>query len=55
MAGRETLPDNAVGVDIIVQQMNVPAFNALSEGAALGDCVIDAIGVGQRFPKAAGA
>ena len=21
----------------------------------LGDCVIDAIGVGQRFPKAAGA
>jgi hypothetical protein len=47
--------DNAVGVDIIVQQMNVPAFNALSEGAALGDCVIDAIGVGQRFPKAAGA
>jgi hypothetical protein len=45
--------DNAVGVDIIRQQMNVPAFNALSDGAALGDCVIDAIGLGDKFPIAA--
>ena len=37
--------DNAVGVDIIREQMNVPAFNALSDGAALGDCVIEAIGL----------
>lgn len=37
--------DNAVGVDIIREQMKVPAFNALSDGAALGDCVIDAIGL----------
>lgn len=37
--------DNAVGVDIIREQMKVPAFNALSDGAALGDCVIEAIGL----------
>jgi hypothetical protein len=42
--------DNAVGVEIIEQQMNVKAFNALTSGAALGDCVIDAIGLGQKFP-----
>jgi hypothetical protein len=46
--------DNAVGVEIIEQQMKVPAFNALANGAALGDCVIDAIGLGARFPAAAG-
>ncbi|MFM7434201.1 MAG: hypothetical protein ACKO3O_11965 [Gammaproteobacteria bacterium] len=45
--------DNAVGVDIIREQMNVAAFNALSDGAALGDCVIDAIGLGARFPVVA--
>jgi len=42
--------DNAVGVDIIREQMKVPAFNALTDGASLGDCVIDAIGLGTRFP-----
>ena len=45
--------DNAVGVDIIQQQMNVSAFNAMSNGAALGDRVIDAIGLAERFPAAA--
>ena len=47
--------DNAVGVEIIQQQLNVPAFNAISSGAALGDCVIDAIGLGQKFPAVANA
>jgi hypothetical protein len=37
--------DNQVGVEIITAQMNVPAFNALSNGAALGDCVIEALGL----------
>jgi len=36
--------DNQVGVQIIRDQLGVPAFNALSDGAALGDCVIAAIG-----------
>jgi hypothetical protein len=37
--------DNAVGVEIITSQMGVPAFNAMTDGAGLGDCVIKAIGV----------
>jgi hypothetical protein len=37
--------DNAVGVEIIQTQMGVPAFNAITAGAALGDRVIEAIGV----------
>jgi hypothetical protein len=37
--------DNAVGVEIITSQMGVPAFNAMTNGAALGDRVIEAIGV----------
>ena len=37
--------DNAVGVEIITGQMGVPAFNAMTNGAALGDCVIEAIGI----------
>jgi hypothetical protein len=45
--------DNAVGVDIIQQQMQVAAFNAMSNGAALGDCVIEAVGLSGRFPSAA--
>ena len=44
--------DNAVGVEIIEQQMNVPAFNALSSGAALGDCVIEALGLGAKAAAA---
>jgi len=37
--------DNSVGVDIIQQQLGVPAFNAMSAGAALGDCVMEAVGL----------
>jgi hypothetical protein len=37
--------DNQVGVQIIQDQLGVPAFNALSNGAALGDRVIEAIGL----------
>jgi hypothetical protein len=37
--------DNQVGVEIIQQQMKVPAFNAISDPGALGDCVIAAIGL----------
>jgi hypothetical protein len=44
--------DNAVGVDIIVEQMGVPAFNALTDGAALGDRVIEAVGLAAKFPTA---
>lgn len=46
--------DNAVGVDIIRDQMGVAAFNAMSSGAALGDCVITAVGLdgAARGPEA---
>src|SRR6202049_1318124 len=37
--------DNQVGVEIITTQMGVPAFNAISNGAALGDRVIEALGL----------
>src|SRR5215471_1915207 len=37
--------DNLVGVEIIKTQMGVAAFNALNSGAALGDRVIEALGV----------
>jgi hypothetical protein len=37
--------DNLVGVEIITQQLNVSAFNAMTAGAQLGDRVIEAIGV----------
>jgi hypothetical protein len=42
--------DNAVGVELIREQMKVPAFNALTDGPALGDCIIEAIGLSQKFP-----
>jgi hypothetical protein len=47
--------DNQVGVEIIQQQMQVPAFNALADAAGLGDAVIDAVGLAQTAPRAAGA
>jgi len=37
--------DNQVGIEIITSQMGVPAVNALSSGAALGDRVIETLGV----------
>lgn len=44
--------DNAVGVEIIEQQMKVPAFNALSSGAALGDRVLEALGLKAKAVEA---
>jgi hypothetical protein len=38
--------DNSVGVDIIRERLGVPAFNAMTSGAELGDCVIKAAGLG---------
>ena len=35
--------DNAVGVNIIRDQFGVAAFNAITDGAALGDCVIESL------------
>jgi hypothetical protein len=46
--------DNQVGVQIIQEQMQVAAFNAISDGAALGDCVIDSLKL-KKMPAGAGA
>ena len=37
--------DNSVGVDIIREQLGVSAYNAMTSGSALGDCVISAAGL----------
>src|SRR5262252_8844190 len=37
--------DNEVGVELITRQLEVPAHNALNSGAALGDRVIEALGL----------
>ncbi len=42
--------DNQVGVDIIAQQMGVAAANAITSGAELGDRVIAAAGLAEKFP-----
>jgi len=42
--------DNSVGVDIIEEQMQVRAFNAITNGAALGDHLIEQLGLAQKFP-----
>lgn len=48
--------DNRVGVEIIEQQMSVSAINAITDGVALGDRVIEAIGLGSaRLPEVASA
>ena len=41
--------DNAVGVNIIRDKFGVAAFNAITDGGALGDCVIDSL---KLTPKA---
>ncbi len=46
--------DNAVGVQIIEQQMKVAAFNALGNGAALGDHLIKHLGLQTRTADAGG-
>ncbi|MBV9697730.1 MAG: hypothetical protein JO005_12440 [Gammaproteobacteria bacterium] len=38
--------DNAVGVEIVREQLGVPAFNARSNGAALGDRVLESLRLG---------
>jgi hypothetical protein len=45
--------DNAVGVNIIEQQMGVRAVNALAAGAALGDHIIDSLGLSAQLARAA--
>lgn len=45
--------DNSVGVDIIEEQMSVRAFNAITNGAALGDHLIEHIGLAAKFPAPA--
>jgi len=40
--------DNQVGIDIIRQQLKVAACNAISHPAALGDALIEAVGLGAR-------
>jgi hypothetical protein len=47
--------DNRVGIEIIEQQMKVPAFNALSDAAGLGDAALAAIGLSDGARAAAGA
>jgi len=42
--------DNQVGVDIIQQQMNVTAINAMTAGAELGDHLIAMVGLAEKFP-----
>ena len=46
--------DNRVGVQIVEEQLGVPACNAMSDGAALGDRVIVAIGLGARCSSTQG-
>jgi hypothetical protein len=45
--------DNTVGVDIIEEQMKVRAFNAITNGAALGDHLIHTLGLSGKFPAPA--
>jgi len=45
--------DNAVGVNIIQQQMGVRAVNAMAAGAELGDHIIASLGLETRLPQAA--
>jgi hypothetical protein len=47
--------DNSVGVDIIEEQMQVRAFNAITNGAALGDHLIEHLGLAAKFPAPAAA
>jgi hypothetical protein len=41
--------DNQVGIDIIEQRLGVPAFNALTSGAKLGDLIQRKIGLGENL------
>ncbi len=39
--------DNQVGIDIATTRMEVPAFNAITDGTGLGDEVARIIGFGE--------
>jgi hypothetical protein len=43
--------DNDVGVNIIRDQFGVAAFNAITNGAALGDQVIESVGLTSKTTK----
>jgi hypothetical protein len=45
--------DNAVGVKIIEEQMGVRAVNAMAAGAALGDYIIESLGLNAQLARAA--
>lgn len=45
--------DNAVGVNIIQDQMGVRAVNAMASGAELGDHLIESLGLGTQLARAA--
>ena len=47
--------DNQVGVDIIREQLQVPACNAISNPAALGDALIAAVGLDRQAAAASAA
>ena len=42
--------DNQVGIDIIQEQINVTAINAITSGAELGDHLIATVGLAKKFP-----
>jgi len=42
-----------VGVKIIEEQMGVRAVNAMAAGAALGDHIIESLGLGAQLARAA--
>jgi hypothetical protein len=44
--------DNAVGVSIIEEQMGVRAINAVTSGAALGDHIIERLGLASPLARA---
>lgn len=43
--------DNAVGIDQIAERLNLPAINALTAGAALGDKIAKLLPASQRKPS----
>ncbi len=43
--------DNQVGIDLITEQLRVPAFNAISSGALLGEQVMQAVGLAREAER----
>jgi hypothetical protein len=43
--------DNQVGIDIILDRSNVPAINAMSDGAELGDRLQGLLGLGSKVQE----